>query len=544
MFELNNFVWLWKNSRGIRARILFSALAGILRVACGLGFIYISKELIDMATGTVQGVLSQYVVWMVLLVLGGIVCNSVAGWMTSLMEVKAQNILRQRLFEGVLQSRWTGREPFHSGDVQSRLGTDIRNVVSLLAVSVPSLVVTGSQLLGSFFFLERLDGTLARILVSAMLVFLFFGKIYAKHMRRLTHGVRSGESVIQSLTQESIQYRMVIKTLEGIDTMGVRLAELQSVLYNRVKCRTGFAIFSKMLLFSGFAGGYLLAFTWGVFRLQEGVITFGVMTAFLQLVGQIQRPILDLTRLVPTLTTALASMDRLRELEALAPEEQGVPTLLGDNVGLKLCDVCFSYDNHRILERFSYDFVPGSVTAVLGPTGAGKTTLVHLIQALIRPQKGKVMLYSSQGEAEVSALTRGNFVYVPQGNTIFSGTIRENLLLGNPDAGERQVRDALYGAAAEFVYTLPQGLDTRCGEQGSGLSEGQAQRLAIARSLLRSGAVLLLDEVSSALDTDTEKLLLRRLMRHCKGRTVIFITHREDITKGCDTLVLHPDSCE
>lgn len=541
MGGVNNFVWLWENSRGIRARILFSALAGVLRVAFGLGFVYISKELVDMATGSVQGMLSQYVVWMVLLVLGGIVCNSVVGWMTGLMEVKAQNVLRQRLFEGVLQSRWTGREPFHSGDVQSRLGADIHNVVSLLAVSVPSLVVTGSQLLGSFFFLDRLDGTLARILVSGMLVFLFFGKIYAKRMRRLTHGVRSGESAVQSLTQESVQYRMVIKTLEGAGLMGMRLAELQSVLYSRVKCRTCFSVFSRMLLSSGFTGGYLLAFTWGAFRLQEGAITFGVMTAFLQLVGQIQRPILDLTRLVPTLTSALASMDRLRELEALVPEEQGEPILLSGVVGLKLSGVCFGYDDRPVLEGFSYDFVPGSVTAVLGATGAGKTTLVRLMLALVRPQNGNVTLYSSQGESESSALTRGNFVYVPQGNTLFSGTIRENLLLGNPAAGEPQIRNALYGAAAEFVYTLPQGLDTRCGEQGSGLSEGQSQRLAIARSLLRSGTVLLLDEVSSALDTATEKLLLRRLMRHCKGRTVIFITHREDITKGCDKLVLRSD---
>lgn len=541
MGGVNNFVWLWENSRGIRARILFSALAGVLRVAFGLGFVYISKELVDMATGSAQGMLSQYVVWMVLLVLGGIVCNSVVGWMTGLMEVKAQNVLRQRLFEGVLQSRWTGREPFHSGDVQSRLGADIHNVVSLLAVSVPSLVVTGSQLLGSFFFLDRLDGTLARILVSGMLVFLFFGKIYAKRMRRLTHGVRSGESAVQSLTQESVQYRMVIKTLEGAGLMGMRLAELQSILYSRVKCRTCFSVFSRMLLSSGFTGGYLLAFTWGTFRLQEGAITFGVMTAFLQLVGQIQRPILDLTRLVPTLTSALASMDRLRELEALVPEEQGEPILLSGVVGLKLSGVCFGYDDRPVLEGFSYDFVPGSVTAVLGATGAGKTTLVRLMLALVRPQNGNVTLYSSQGESESSALTRGNFVYVPQGNTLFSGTIRENLLLGNPAAGEPQIRNALYGAAAEFVYTLPQGLDTRCGEQGSGLSEGQSQRLAIARSLLRSGTVLLLDEVSSALDTATEKLLLRRLMRHCKGRTVIFITHREDITKGCDKLLLRSD---
>lgn len=544
MVRGSNLYWLWAHSHGIRMCILLSGFAGIIRVACGLGFIYTSKEMVDIATGIGSGTLSKCTAWMILWISGGIFFNSIAGWINALMEVKTQNALRQQLFGCLLQSRWTGVEQFHSGDVENRLVVDVRNVVALLTGSAPSLVVTSTQLLTSFFFLVHLNSRLAQATVFGMFVFLLCGKVYAKRMRRLTHRVRSQESAVHILTQESIQYHIVIKTLEQVEGASTRLAELQSDLYKRVKQRTRFSVLSRTLLSSGFSGGYLLAFIWGTFQLQEGAITFGVMTAFLQLVGQVQRPIIDLTRLFPFLFTTLASVDRIRELEELVPEETGSPSILEGCVGVRVSDVCFSYGDQPVLEKFSYDFVPGSVTAVLGKTGIGKTTLFRLMLALACPQKGKMILYNSEKEIEVSALTRGNFVYVPQGNTLFSGTIRENLLLGNPHAGEQQIRDALYGAAADFVYTLPLGLDTRCGEQGSGLSEGQAQRVAIARSLLHSGDILLLDEVTSALDTATEKLLFIRLNHYAKRKTIIFITHREELTEKCDKLVLQKDFTE
>lgn len=532
--------WLWKNSHGIRIRVLFSGLMGGGRVICGLWFVYVSKDMVDIATGVVRGSLSVCTVWLILLVVCGIMFKSIGEWIAALARVKVQNVLRQQLFDRLLQSRWTGVAQFHSGDVQSRLGEDVRNVVSLLTGFLPSLAVSSTQLLVSFVFLLYLDSTLALIAALGMVVFLLCGKMYAKQMRALTHRVLSVESAVQSLTQESVQYRVVVKTLELVSRIGDRLMKLQSELYDRVKHYMHFSVFSRILLSSGFSGGYLLAFLWGCLRLQEGIITFGVMTAFLQLVGQMQRPIVELTRLVSVFATTLASVDRIIELEELAPEEQGTSILLDGYVGVRLNDVCFGYDNRLILENFSYDFLPGSVTAVLGGTGTGKTTLLRLILALVCPQSGKVMLYNSQKIIEVSAFTRGNFAYVPQGNSLFSGTIRENLLLGNPNVGEQQMMAVLYAAAADFVNTLPLGLDTPCGEQGGGLSEGQAQRIAIARSLLRPGAVLLLDEITSALDMATEKLLFTRLIRYASKKTIIFITHRKEITKGFKQLVLQP----
>lgn len=207
--------------------------------------------------------------------------------------------------------------------------------------------------------------------------------------------------------------------------------------------------------------------------------------------------------------------------------------------GVRLSDVSFQYDDgeEEVITHLTEDFPPGSLTAILGETGAGKTTLVRLILALVRPTAGRVTLYDGMREVEVSPQTRGNLVYVPQGNTLFSGTIRDNLLLGRPDATDEELWKVLRIACAEFVLSLPEGLDTACGEQGGGLSEGQAQRIAIARSLLRPGSVLLLDEATSALDPETERRMLERLTDARDGRTVIFVTHRTAVLEYCERVL-------
>jgi ABC-type multidrug transport system fused ATPase/permease subunit len=191
----------------------------------------------------------------------------------------------------------------------------------------------------------------------------------------------------------------------------------------------------------------------------------------------------------------------------------------------------------NVLEDITYDFPPHSRTAVVGETGVGKSTMIKLMLSLLRPTSGSISIYDGDSSVEVSPMTRANFAYVPQGNTLFSGTIRENLLLGNPDATEEMLWDVLGTAAADFVKDLPGGLDASCGEHGTGLSEGQAQRIAIARGLLRPGSILLLDEFSSSLDPDTEALLMRRLMSVSDNKTLIFITHREKIAEYCDRVL-------
>ena len=421
----------------------------------------------------------------------------------------------------------------------NRLEEDVSTVTDALCRTVPSVVITSVQLVGALFVLADLDARLAGVLFCIMPVALLFSKGYVRKMRRLSREIRITDSSVQSHLQEHLQHRVLIRTLEYTGRAVKALGLLQKTLQQQVNRRTDFSIFSRSMVQIGFATGYAVAFLWGIFGLRDGTVTFGMMTAFLQLVAQIQRPMVDLSRQVPAFIRVFTSTERLAELTSLPLEEQGENVRMEGSVGIRFEEVNFCYPDGKrnVLENFTHDFKPGSLTAIVGETGAGKSTLLRLILALFLPDKGQIYLYNKQETAVVSPQTRCNLSYVPQGNTLVSGTIRENLWMGKPDATEDEMRTALHVAAADFVYTLTEGLDTRCGEQGAGISEGQAQRIAIARGLLRPGNILLLDEPSSSLDSETEKLLLERLSKQLQGKTLILITHRETVAKLCSVVL-------
>ena len=528
--------WLWNNTKGYRLRIILSSLIGILSVLFGLTFIYTSKLILDIATGETQGDMIHVALFMLGLIIVETLLDFYSIILNRMMNVEMQNRLRYTMFNRLLNSEWKGKEKHHSGDMLNRIERDVTDVAGLLLGSVPSLIITSVQFIASFFFLYMLDSRLALTIAFIMPVFLVVGKIYMKKMRQLTLVVRNSDSEIQSVIQESIQHRMVVKTLNRGTTLLGKLGGLQSKLYGQVAKRTRFSAFSNSMVIAGFSIGYLIAFLWGAFNLSTGVITFGVMGAFLQLVGQIQRPIVDLSQLIPSFVTGFTAGERIVELEKIPLEKQGKDEIMEGSVGLRIENISFAYSDKekQLFKNFSFDFPPLSNTAILGETGAGKTSLIRLMLALTKPQSGDIVLYNSQGKCNINPLTRNNFVYVPQGNTLFSGTIRENLLMGDPNASEEKINEAIKTAIADFVYDLPDGLDTVCGERGAGLSEGQAQRVAIARALLRPGKILLLDEATSALDVQTEEQLLTNIHNKLKDKTIIFITHRLSITSICD----------
>ena len=531
--------WIWSNSRGVRGRILLCTLIGCVSVACSLIFVLFSKNAIDIATEVREGQLLHYGIGMALLILLEIGLHALDNWVANRLDVELRNRFRLHFFGLLLQSEWQGKERYHSGDVLNRMVQDLGSVVSVITTTLPFAVITVVQLIASFGLLYSMDRMLAIVLVLILPFFSLLSRFYVNRMRGMTKAVRESESHIHSAMQEGLQHKTIVKTLEQSGGMMQRLSALQERLSGEVIERTRFSVLSRGLVSMGFSFGYLTAFLWGVFSIQGGAITFGVMTAFLQLVGRIQRPLADLARMVPALVGALTSTERLMELEELPMEPMGEPVRLDGKAGVRFTDVSFQYADGEedIITHLNTDFSPGSTTAILGETGAGKTTIVRLILALVRPTAGRVTLYDGEREVEVSPQTRGNLVYVPQGNTLFSGTIRENLLLGRPDATDDELWEVLRTACAEFVESLPDGLDASCGEQGGGLSEGQAQRIAIARSLLRPGAILLLDEATSALDPDTERRLLERLSDARDGRTVIFITHRPSVLEYCDRVL-------
>lgn len=527
--------WLWRAWRGNRLQAVLNATVGLLAVGVSLAQVWAVKHAIDVASGTVGGSVYTAVGVMGLLILADFALNIASVWIQNLLGIKAQNRMQQRLLDRLLRSEWHGREALHSGDVLNRLEFDVNNVVNFLTQTIPSALSVLAMFVGAFCYLFSMDRLLSLVIVVMIPLFLAVSKVYVGQMRRLTRQVRDSDSRVQSVLQETIQHRMLIKTLESGDLMVDRLEQTQSTLRHHVVRRTIFSVFSNLVLNFGFALGYLVAFLWAAVRMAAGTLTFGGMTAFLQLVNRIQGPARSLMKLVPAFVGVLTAAERLVELEENPLEEQGDPVYLDAPCGIRLRDVSYRYDEQEgdVLQHLNFDFKPGSCTAVLGETGAGKTTLVRLILALLHPQEGSVDIYDRNGACPISPRHRCNLVYVPQGNTLMSGTIRENLRLGKLGASDEEMWAALHTSCADFVGELPDGLDTVCSEQGGGLSEGQAQRIAIARSLLRDRAIMLFDEATSALDPDTERQLLKNLLAG-NTKTIIFVTHRPAVVDYCD----------
>ena len=533
--------WLWHNITGIRLNMLIRIVAGIGRVTFGLLMVWLCKRFIDVTIrrGTTEDIWLM-IGALVVVISGGIICRQIYYYLCVKASAKQSTSIRLRIFSHLFRRQMFDQKEMHSGDVTSRLEKDIEVVSDATTTLVPDTIVTLVQLLGAFLFMSMLDARLAWALILITPIFLVVGKLFARQLRNMTLAIRQQESIIQMLVQETMEHNAVLRSLESGDWVTGRLDDMQQSLKWKINRRARFTVVSRLIISSSFSFGYIIAFIWGAMQLREGVITFGVMTSFLQLVSQIQQPILQMLNMLPQAIHASASIDRLEELENVeAEEKQSTQQTINGPLGVSIQDISFSYadGDREILSHFSYNFHPGSKTALMGITGAGKTTLFRLMLALIRPNEGTMTVYGHQGKEYISEKTRSNFVFVPQGNTLMSGTIRYNLQLAKPDATEKELQEVLHTAMADFVLALPEGLDSECGERGGGLSEGQAQRIAIARGLLRPGGILLLDEISASLDEQTERELYRRLFEAYPGKTMIFITHRPVVCELCDEVV-------
>ena len=531
--------WIWRNSRSIRLSMLGRILAGTAQVASGLLMVWLSRRFIDetIISGTARDV-TVMILWLVLTVVARVLFRQVSYLLTTAAGVKLTNELRLRTYSSLFRRQlYTGKD-MHSGDVSYRLTKDITEVSDTLTDVVPQIIITLIQLTGAFFLLRYFDRWLAWALIILTPAAIFLTKLVGRKLRQMTLSIREDESRIQMHVQEGTEYNAVLRAMGSEEWVTDRLDTMQQQLKGDVMRRTRFTIMMRTALGLTFGLGYLLAFVWGGLQLRNGAITFGIMTSFLQLVGQIQQPVMSIMNMGSQIFHSSASIDRLAELESSGAAPEG-SSLHPDLSGVRFDNVDFRYEDGdtQLFKGFSHDFAPGSKTALMGETGVGKTTLFRMMLGFIRPDSGSVTLYGSDGSMEIGNATRQDFVYVPQGNTLMSGTIRFNLQVAAPDATDSQLAEVLHIACADFVQELPEGLDTVLGERGSGLSEGQAQRIAIARGLLRPGSILLLDEISSSLDADTERELYNRLFEARPRETMIFITHRPNVTEHCDAVL-------
>ena len=522
--------WLWQQSRGIRWNSLVRIITGIVQVGLGLTMVWLSRRFIDetIRTGSTDDII-RMILLLVATVTVGVILRQVGYWLTTTANIRQVNALRLRIFSCLFRRQLYTEQELHSGDVTSRMSKDIETVSTVTTDTLPQMVITMIQLCGAFLLMRWFDERLAWALLLLTPMALVFGKLIARKLRQMTLDIRQNESRIQMQVQEGMEYNAVLRSLGSENWVTGRLDSMQHQWRGNVLRRMRFTVVTRLIIGCAFSLGYLMAFVWGGIGLRNGTITFGVMTSFLQLVGMIQNPILQLLNMIPGVIHCTASIDRLQELETSQGDRPRVSDLTR---GLSPCevvrfdDVSFRYakGDCMVLEHFTHEFKPGSKTAIMGETGIGKTTLFRLLLGFIQP---------TSGHLERNAA----FCFVPQGNTLMTGTIRYNLQLAKPDATDEELLAVLHTACADFVKDLPHGIDTELGERGSGLSEGQSQRIAIARGLLRPGTILLLDEISSALDEATERELFERLFTAYPDRTFLLITHRSLVAELCDDVI-------
>ena len=531
--------WFIDNSRGIRLNIIVRIMAGLLQTVLALCVVWLSKRLIDdvAMTGT-MGEMAIQALLIAAAVVAGVSIRQLNQYLANKAFIKKVAELRLAIFSQLFNRRLFEANDIHSGDVTSRMAKDIDAVSETLAVQLPQVVVMTIQLVGAFLLMRWFDSRLAWALILITPLAIIIGKYISHRLKRITLSIREDESRIMARIQESVELNVVLRALQGERWMQDRVEELQDRQTANYIRRSRFMVFSRFALGCTFGLGYMLAFVWGAYGLRTGAITFGVMTSFLQLVGQIQQPILSLLGAFPSIIYSTASIDRLKEMEH-GEEKQpcdGEDITTRTLLGIRMDNVTFRYakGDREVMSNFSHDFRPGTKTAILGTTGAGKTTLFRLILNFIQPDSGEVTFYGNGFSHAADKSMRKTVVFVPQGNTLISGTIRNNLLMAKPDASDEELHTALHTSCADFVFDLPQGIDTVLSEHGGGLSEGQAQRIAIARGLLRPGAVFLLDEISSALDEDTERELFSRLFAARPSTTILLITHRKKVASLCD----------
>lgn len=537
--------WMYTYAKKYKFQIVFYICLGIMTTLMGLASSVGSKYLIDAVTGQDTGNIALIAIFIVSMGLFSIGINAVTTMISARINIKVNNEIQAEVYDKILVADWISMKEFHSGDLLNRLNGDVNTVASSILSWIPSLITRGVQFLGILAIILYYDPTMAVIALGSAPVMVIVSKTLMKKMRDYNKRMREVSSEVMSFNEESFQNIQSVKAFDLVEFFSNRLRNVQQnykdvyLDYNKFSVYTS-SFMSVVGMFVAYA-----CFGWGVYRLWTGHITFGTMTLFVQLSGQLSSSFKSLVSLVPSAISATTSAGRIMEFFKIKNEtkldDEKVRLIQnntqGKGLSVELEDVNFSYNSTKtVFKNANIVANPGEIVALVGPSGEGKTTMVRLLLGLINAKSGSAVIKDINGiSCKISSETRRFFAYVPQGNTIFSGTIADNMRMVKPDASDDEIIDALKTACAyDFVKKLPQGINSKVGERGGGFSEGQAQRISIARALLRKSPILLLDEATSALDVFTERQVLRNIMNSGYARTCIVTTHRPSVLTMCD----------
>lgn len=541
--SINALKWIYKyTGRQLWWVVFLSVITG----AISLGFILlalVSSEILDIATGARDGnlIFSIFKIILIIILQGAlnvIYCNILIRAMGKI-DIK----IKQGIFNSLLNKKWTKINEYHSGELLNRFTSDVDIIIEGIVNIVPSGIALSTRLIAGLAVLFKIEPKLAVIVILLGIFVSFAAKIYSKHFKYLHKELQNANGFVRSFIQECIENIVVIKSYANNGIVSSRLREKQLKALKLMYKKQTVSNIADTGVYILFTGGYYAALVWGAFRISAGTITFGTLTAFLQIIEQIKAPMRNISGLVPAFYSMIASAERLIELENIENEELSdleiSPSEIYENISsLNFENVTFAYKKENIIENASAQINKGETVAVAGPSGIGKSTMMKLILALIEPQEGKVFFKLKDGTSlKADASLRKLFAYVPQGNMILSGTIRENISFCNPNASDGEIENAAKLAMIyDFIKTLPDKFETVIGERGLGLSEGQIQRIALARAFLSDAPILLLDESTSALDEANEKGLIENI-RSLKTKTCIIISHRQKTIKMCDRII-------